>query len=260
MNIYVSNLAFQGLGCGKMKYLPENVGIEVFCETGNDYYWNHLLPELLENHRAPLSIHGPFQRLDLSDPYADFDEQKAAYIWAFELGKKFGAEDCVCHPYHGKRPENDTKEASTRAKQTSLERILELNRISNEYGIELLVENMPETDGLLDEQGFIDLFEPHDELNFLIDVGHAHLQKWDMDYALGRLGNRIKGYHLSDNAGDFDSHLKVGEGSIEWDAFFRTAIKHTPDAKIVLEYNFGPLENVVNSINLVDNLICAQAQ
>ena len=43
MAIYISNLAFQGLSCGIMQRIPENIGIEIFCEIGNDYYWDHLL-------------------------------------------------------------------------------------------------------------------------------------------------------------------------------------------------------------------------
>ena len=259
-NIYVSNLPFQGLACGSMKYLPEDLGIEIFCETGNDYYWNHLLPVLLENHRLPLSLHGPFQRLDLSNPNADFSVQRDAYIWAFELGKKFGAKDCVCHPYAGHRPENDTEADREKARRTALGRILELNSISAEYGITLLVENMPEPDGLLDEKSFIDLFEPHKELSFLIDTGHAHLQKWDWEYAWERLGDRIKAYHINDNLGDFDSHLKADEGSIDWTAFFKGYNKYTPNANLVLEYNFGPLDSVVESAGLVRKYICAQAK
>ena len=256
MAIYISNLAFQGLSCGIMQRIPENIGIEIFCEIGNDYYWEHLLPLLLENRRVPLSLHGPFQRLDLSDPDASFQSMKEAYLWAFELGQKFGAKDCVCHPYAGHRPQNDTQEAVEVAKSTCLERILKLNELSEQYDIQLLVENMPERDGLLNETSFIDLFEPYPELRFLIDTGHAHIQKWDMNYAFEKIGGRILGYHLNDNKGDRDSHLKIGEGSFDWDSFFEGYKKYTPTANLVLEYNEGPLDSILNSNSLVQKYIC----
>lgn len=251
MAIFVSNLAFQGLSCGIMRKIPSDIGIEVFCETGNDYYWNHLLPVLLDRRTVPLSLHGPFQRLDLSDPDADFEPMREAYLWAFELGQKFGAKDCVCHPYAGHRPADDTADARNKAKETSLKRICELNDLSNKYGIQLLVENMPETDGLLDQQGFIDLFSPCRELRFLIDTGHAHLQQWDWESALIRLGNRILGYHINDNKGDWDTHLKVGEGTIDWARFFEYYVKYTPEANLVLEYNEGPLEAILDSVDTI---------
>ena len=191
MSIFISNLAFQGLSCGAMRYIPDDIGIEIFCEIGNDYYWDHLLPLLLNNRKIPLSLHGPFQRLDLSDPDADFAAIKDAYIWAFELGKKYGAKDCVCHPYSGHRPCDETVASISVAKETTLKRIIELDRIANIYGIQLLIENMPETDGLLDEKSFINLFSPYKDLRFLIDTGHAHLQHWDMRYVLNELGDRV---------------------------------------------------------------------
>jgi len=251
MAVFISNLYSQGLSCGSMQKIPSDIGIEIFCETGNDYYWDHLLPVLLKDRSVPLSLHGPFQRLDLSDPNADFEPMREAYIWAFELGKKFGAKDCVCHPYSGHRPENEPKHAAEQAKETALQRILELNRLAETYGLKLLVENMPETDGLLDQQGFIDLFSPHKELSFLIDTGHAHLQKWDMDLAFEKLGSRILGYHINDNKGDWDSHLKVGEGTIDWERFFKAYRKYTPEASLVLEYNEGPLEAILKSVRTV---------
>ena len=251
MAVYISNLYSQGLSCGSMQRIPSDIGIEIFCETGNDYYWHHLLPVLLKDRSVPLSLHGPFQRLDLSDPSADFEPMREAYIWAFELGKKFGAKDCVCHPYAGHRPKDDTAEKIETAKETALNRILELNRLAEEYEIKLLVENMPETDGLLDQQAFIDLFSPRSELSFLIDTGHAHLQQWDWELAFEKLGSRILGYHINDNKGDFDSHLKVGEGTIDWEHFFKGYLQYTPQANLVLEYNFGPLEAILESVRIV---------
>ena len=251
MSIFISNLAFQGLSCGAMRYIPDDIGIEIFCEIGNDYYWDHLLPLLLNNRKIPLSLHGPFQRLDLSDPDADFAAIKDAFIWAFELGKKYGAKDCVCHPYSGHRPCDETVASISVAKETTLKRIIELDRIANIYGIQLLIENMPETDGLLDEKSFINLFSPYKDLRFLIDTGHAHLQHWDMRYVLNELGDRVLAYHINDNFGDFDTHLKVGEGSFNWDEFFSLYKQYTPAANLVLEYNNGPLESILDSVSLV---------
>ena len=176
---------------------------------------------------------------------------KDAYIWAFKLGSKFGAKDCVCHPYAGHKPEFGTKQKIDQAKETALQRILELNRLADTYGIKLLVENMPEPDGLLDEQGFIDLFSPHKELSFLIDTGHAYLQRWNMELAFEKLGGRILGYHINDNKGDWDSHLKVGEGTFDWDKFFKGYLKYTPEANLVLEYNEGPLDAILESVQTV---------
>ena len=258
MNISVSNLCFPGLMTHTMRHLPNNVGVEIFCEIGSDYYWDNLLPLLLRGREVPLSVHGPFQWLDLADSEKDFAPMLEAYIRAFKLCRKYGAKDCVCHPYDGGRPADDTPERLEAAKQCSLERILVLNEIAKQYGVTLLVENMPEKNGMLGQKAFIELFAPHNELNFLIDTGHAKLLDWDMDYAFRTLGDRIKAYHVHDNFGDADSHMIVGTGKFDWDGFFKGFVEYTPNAAIVCEYNTGySMDEVMRSIEWIHERIAA---
>lgn len=257
MEIAISNLPFLGLSTGSMRHLPRELGIEIFCECGNDYYWRHLIPKLMEGREGSLSVHGPFQRLDLSDPAADFEEMKAAYRWAFELCRDHGAHHCVCHPYESARPLDDTPERLEQARRTSLERVLYLTRMAKPYGVELLVENMPNARPMLDQQAFLDLFAPRPELNFLIDTGHALLRNWDMDLAFRTLGGRIKAFHLHDNLGDFDSHLIVGRGKFDWDGFFTGYTRYTPEATLVCEYNAGTIEEILESVDGIRNQISA---
>ena len=258
MNIYVSNLCYPGLMTQAMKKLPLDIGVEIFCEIGNDYYWDNLLPILLNGRDLPLSVHGPFQRLDLSDRKKDFTHMLEAYVWAFKLCKKYGAKEIVCHPYDGGRPSDDTPEELKDARRCSLERILVLNKIAKQYDVTLLVENMPEKTGMLNQKTFIELFGPHKELYFLIDTGHAMLQDWDMDYAFRTIGKRIKGYHVHDNFGDADSHLPVGKGGFDWDRFFKGYCEYSPNAALVCEYNVGyDMAEVLDSIELIREKIAS---
>ena len=257
MEIAISNLPFQGLEIGKMREIPQEIGIEIFSECASGYYWHHWLPRLMEGRSGMLSVHGPFQNLDLSDPAADFGEMRAAYQWTFELCARYGAKHCVCHPYDGARPADDTPARLEEAKRCSLERIVQLTREARTYGVELLVENMPQKHGMLDETGFLDLFAPQEELNFLIDTGHANLQAWDMDLAFQRLGSRIKGYHINDNLGDMDSHLAAWEGTFPWEAFFAGCTRYTPQAALVCEYNKGPVDRILATVDRIRRQITA---
>lgn len=260
MDIAVSSLPFMGLAIGAMQKLPKEIGIEIFSECGNDYYWKHWLPRLLEGRTIPLSVHAPFQNMDLSDPEADFEEMRKNYHWAFEICREYKASHCTLHPYEGARPADDTPEKREAAKQCALERVLQLNEDAKSYGVELLVENMPHSPGLLNQKEFIELFAPHEELSFLIDTGHAHLQQWDMMYAFQTLGSRIKAYHLHDNMGDRDSHLHVWEGTFDWDTFFAGCARYTPNATLVCEYNDGPVEAVAETVARIREQISAQTQ
>lgn len=251
MHIAVSNLAYQGLFTNRLLRLPKDIGMEVYSETGSDFYWDHLIPKLMDGRTGPFSVHGPYQNINLSDPDLEYDAVRDLYIWTFALCKKYGAAHCVCHPYSYYSTKTMTEEEIQIRKTCCLARVTELNRIAQEYGVELLVENMADKDGLLDQDGFAELFGSQNELRFLIDTGHANLQNWDLNRMFEQLGDRIHGYHLNDNFGDGDSHLKVWEGSFDWDTFFAGYRRYTPQATLVCEYMNGTIDEIVSSVESI---------
>lgn len=253
--IAISTLPCMGLGVVHMQKIPKEMGIEIFSECGNDYYWKYWLPRLLEGREGEFSVHAPFHNLDLSNPQADFEEIRANYRWAIEICSKHGGEHLVCHPYDSSRPSHETEEALKAAQKCSEERVLILNEDAKKYGVTLLVENMPHERPLFSCEEFVETFGKHEELHFLIDTGHAHVRDWDMDYVFEKIGDRILGYHLHDNMGDKDSHLYVGEGTFNWDKFWKGYFKYTPEASLVCEYDNGPIEKVLESAREIQELI-----
>lgn len=248
MDFAVSNFCCLGYDTSNLKRLPKEIGVEVFIEYGNDYYWEHMLPPILEARTGPLSIHAPFVNMNLADPEQNFNDALETYLWTFEMCNKFGAKHCVCHPHGGMIKD---KSHLVEAREICVKRVTQLNERAKEAGVELLVENMPQHECIMDQENFLHYFKPVKELNFLIDTGHALLGGWDIPYVLSTLGSRIKGYHLNDNMGDTDIHLKVGEGRFNWDAFFRAYVKYTPEASMVCEYQHGTMEEIVCSIDSI---------
>ncbi len=253
--IAISTLPCMGLAIVNMQKVPKNLGIEIFCECGNDYYWKYWLPRILEGRTGEFSVHAPFQNLDLSNPDGDFEEMRQNYHWAFELCSRHGGKHLVCHPYESCRPENEPWSDRIKAQKCSLKRVLILNEDAKKYGITLLVENMPHNRPLFSCEEFVETFGNHKDLHFLIDTGHAHVRNWDMDYVFEKIGDRILGYHLHDNMGDKDSHLYVGEGTFNWDIFWKGYMKYTPDASLVCEYDNGPIDKVLESAREIQELI-----
>lgn len=255
MNIAVSNLCYQGLFTNRLMKLPKDIGIEVYSEAGSDFWWDRLLPKLMDGRTSGLSVHGPYQNLDLSSPDLDFNAALDFWKWNFALCKRHHATHCVCHPYAyvpvRKMTGSEKKERMT----LCLRRVKELNKISQGYGIELLVENMADKDGLLSQREFNDLFGNCGELLFLIDTGHANIQGWDMELMFEALGDRIRGYHINDNFGDADSHLKVFEGNYDWEKFFAFYKEYTPEAALVCEYMSGTIEELVTSVRSIQQIL-----
>jgi len=52
-------------------------------------------------------------------------------------------------------------------------------------------------------------------MNYVFDVAHAHLQDEEFLF-IEEFGHKIEHVHVSDNFGDQDEHLPLGEGNIKW--------------------------------------------
>lgn len=251
MDIIVSHLPYIGYGVFHMAELPKQYGVEIFSEYGDDYYWKYQLRNIMEGRTGKLSIHGPFCEINLASEDCAFEEVKESFRRAFDMAVRYGAVHCVLHP-HGRIPYPgfSLKDGHKRA----LERTLILDEMARGQKVELLVENMPFTDQLMDQEAFLTTFEPEKQLHFLIDTGHAILNHWDMAEVQRVLGKRIRAYHMHDNFGDWDAHLKIGEGPTDWQRFFKDYKKYTPDARLVLEYSQGPIGDIAENIGLVERL------
>lgn len=251
MDIIVSQLPYIGYGVFNMADIPLEYGVEIFCEYGDDYYWKHQLKGILKDRTGRLSVHGPFCQINLATEDCAFDEVKETFKRAYDMVNQYNAIHCVLHP-HGPVPyEGFDKKGSY---QRILERTLELNAMAKVQNVELLVENMPYTDQIMDQEGFLSTFGPEKELKFLIDTGHAILNDWDMIEVLKTLGTRIRAYHMHDNFADYDAHLKLGEGPTDWNKFFKGFKRYTPDARLVLEYASGPIPSINENIEYVKKL------
>ena len=98
---------------------------------------------------------------------------------------------------------------------------------------------------LCDQQDFLNIFRHNQELNCIIDTGHAALGDIDIFEVQKTLGSRLQAYHMHDNDGKEDRHQRVCTGIIDWKRFAEGARMYTPDANFVLEYN----ANATQSIN-----------
>ncbi|WP_421908357.1 sugar phosphate isomerase/epimerase family protein [Methanolacinia petrolearia] len=107
--------------------------------------------------------------------------------------------------------------------------LIELEKISGEYSITFLVENMPEWNYFL-------LKRPEElplirDFGFVLDVGHANTNSCLDEF----LEVPISHFHLHDNFGKEDSHLAPGKGNIDFGPVFDAIEKN--DVPGILEVN-----------------------
>jgi len=122
--------------------------------------------------------------------------------------------------------------------------IAELTTLSGQYGAPFFIENMG-------DWGYFLLKTP-DELPlirnamFALDVGHAH-----QNHCLSRfLDTPIHHFHLHDNNGETDSHVAVGDGTIDFTPVMK-AVKKTRLTPIIEVATF---EGVLKSIDRLQAL------
>lgn len=113
-----------------------------------------------------------------------------------------------------------------------------LSEMAGQYGCEPWIENV----GLhncrnlvFDQDAYIDLILSGGFYS-LVDIGHAHINGWDVPALLGRLKGRIKGIHLHDNDGLSDQHFPIFKGSIQWEPIFKAFRNLSGDFLEILEY------------------------
>ena len=103
-------------------------------------------------------------------------------------------------------------------------------------GIQVMVENVPTMFGRVDV--LKRLFDRVPSLGFHLDVGHANLgvPRNTTPELLDAFANRLVHVHVSDNkGGDWDLHLPLGAGLIDWTAMVKELKRVGYDGTITLE-------------------------
>jgi sugar phosphate isomerase/epimerase len=166
------------------------------------------------------SVHGPFadinvascsrtmlnsslKRLKQSMQYAS---HLNAYLWVLHPGSKnalsafYPGQDWTCNQ----------------------ESIKELHEYAKKLGLQVAMENLPEKYNFLMKtpQDFSRFYNETglEDIGIVLDTGHAHLEAQIQPF-LQILPKKIRHIHISDNHGEWDEHLGLGAGKIDWNQF-----------------------------------------
>lgn len=240
MEFSVSSLSYPAARFGRMARLDREWGIEIFWEWGNEDWYKHMVPRLMEGRTGKFSIHGPMTVANFTDDLPEekiFEEMKKP----FDLYHRCGGSFYVLHTHGGSCVAPDATEAELAEKRAiATERIARFHEICRAEGVELMIENIGKTAAgktVFDETAFLELFRQLPELKCLLDVGHAVLGDYDIGRVQKTLGHQLAAYHIHDNRGTTDDHLRIREGIIDWNAWKTHFHQYTPGAEVVLEYN-----------------------
>ena len=116
-----------------------------------------------------------------------------------------------------------------------------------QYPVRIYIENAQD----LDPTPLRSLMEHicSDRIGVCLDIGHIHYSRTPVCQWFDQLGEWIRYLHLSDNMGEFDDHLPLGKGTIDWEQVNVLWKALGKDIPITLET--GDLESARESIRFL---------
>jgi sugar phosphate isomerase/epimerase len=148
------------------------------------------------------------------------------------LANKIDAETVVVHP--GLMPFL-ARPFEEKVYETANRSIIELGNYAKDLGVTAAVENMPRFEGMIYmDMKRLDEFLTENEMFMTLDIGHANHVGYSPDEMYF---DSIKHIHAHDNFGDDDSHLALGEGSIDLKHIIKTFESKNYDSIYIIEVN-----------------------
>jgi sugar phosphate isomerase/epimerase len=209
------------------------------------------LTEAAKSYSLVYSLHAPFADINIASPVkpmlnASLKRLKQslqnasamdAKLWVFHPGQRTGISQFY--------PGADFKQMC--------QSIQELYTLSEEYGVNIALENLPAKYWFLmnTPEEFMRMYkETNLPVGITMDLGHANLEGQIQPF-FNLLADKIIHVHASDNDGTDDQHNGVGDGNIDWNWFAQTLKKNGYDKNVIVE----SMNNVPESIQKLKQLL-----
>lgn len=177
----------------------------------------HAIKRIAQERDLQVTVHSPLADVNIASPETSFrrtvlkrlkksillSSQLESSLWVFHPGLTTG----ISHFY----PDLDW--------ELNLKSARELADTADQCGMNISIENCPDSFPFLlkSVKDFLRFYSELGEtdIGLTLDVGHANTNNQIYEF-IERFPDRIVHTHLHDNRGDFDSHLGIGDGNIDW--------------------------------------------
>ena len=210
----------------------ENLGLE-YAELVHQFPYENISEDLLESYNLKYSIHSPFMDVNIASLQEKSRLNAINQIKnSIDLANSIDAECVVVHP--GLMPFL-ARPFEDRVYATANESIIELGNYGKDLGVCVTIENMPTFEGMIyQDMVELDKFLCENEMFMTLDIGHANHVGYPAEEMYF---DSIKHIHAHDNYGDDDSHLALGEGSIDLKHSINTFESKNYDGIYIIEVN-----------------------
>jgi sugar phosphate isomerase/epimerase len=191
--------------------------VEVLCE--GPYLPRHALKNIAQfdissQYGVKLTIHSPTVDLNPASVNVGIREETAKQLnETVDLAAAIDAVTVTTHPGYVKRI---SERLTKRSLDLALESLEKWAQYAEDVGIEPAIENMPRNAKYFcTDVAQHELFVETCGTSATVDVGHAHTNNAVREFLQADF--QVAYHHVSDNDGQRDQHLPVGEGTIDWD-------------------------------------------
>ncbi len=211
----------------------ENLGLN-YAELVHQFPNETIDVDILECFNLKYSIHSPFMDVNIASLQDQsrlnaIDQIKSS----IDFANKIDGEAVVVHP--GTIPFLANKYFRNKVIDTSNKSMIELGKYGEDLGVLTTFENMPIFDNMIYSNiEKLNEILINNNLSMTLDIGHAKQARYSVDEMYF---DSIKHVHIHDNFGDDDSHLALGEGSINLNHIVDTLKKNNYNGIYIIEVN-----------------------
>ena len=232
MKIGASTLAGLHTDLSNILDFIEDLGLE-YAELVHQFPYENIDVELLESYNLKYSIHSPFMDVNIASLQEKSRINSVEQIKSsIDLANKIDAETVVVHPglmTFLARPFED------KVYENANESIIELGKYGKDLGVTAAIENMPTFEAMIYQDiGKLNEMLEENEMYMTLDIGHANHAGYPAE---AMYFDSIKHVHAHDNLGDDDSHLSLGEGSIDLKCIINALESKNYDGIYIIEVN-----------------------
>ncbi len=144
-------------------------------------------------------------------------------------------------------------------KQYALDSLPQMVEAAERFGVTLYIENMPAPCKLFTTpDDFAPVLEQFPTLKMTLDTGHANTLKnrnRSVGLFTGEIGRRIGHVHISDNKGEKDDHLSLGDGNANLKKVAKALKQIGYDDTATLEIFTGKDNDLISSRDIFKRLM-----
>ena len=198
------------------------------------------LPEVkdfLSSYNFEYTVHSPFSDINISSLNKSIRKESIRQVkYSIFAVNEIGGNVLTFHPGRHSAATSKSRGNTKKILFDSLKKISDYNK---DYGVTIALENMPDTfiTTMKVSQEVLEVLENKQlsEIKHTMDVGHLETNNVDIGEYIHDLRKYLIHMHLHDNFGEFDNHLPLGEGNINFPKIFRALKEINYVGRIILE-------------------------